>query len=107
MYLPLVAWGQSLTVGLSFLGGLLGAGIPALVTMRGQRQDARAEWRQRLDLALGLITSADAEKRQIGEELLAHLLNSDLGSRADRELAWRIARIRVLSTNPGSPRVQE
>lgn len=92
-----MAW---VTAALSFLGGLLGAGIPALVALRRLRQDARGEWRQRLDQAIALITADAAEKQRIGEELLADLFGSDLGSASDRALARRVARVRVLVDNP-------
>lgn len=56
-----MAW---VTAALSFLGGPLGAGIPALVALRRLRQDVRGEWRQRLDQAIALITADVAEKAE-------------------------------------------
>lgn len=80
---------------LAFAGGLLGAAIPAWVNLRGQRQAGRGEWRERLDQAIELVSSHDDNERQIGDELLADLIGSDLGSSTDRELARRVAQIRV------------
>lgn len=80
---------------LSFAGALVGAAGAAWVALRGQRQDARGEWRQRLDQAIALVTAATPAEQQIGDELLADLIESDLGSDEDRELARRIARIRL------------
>ncbi|MBD3782507.1 MAG: hypothetical protein IE926_06050 [Micrococcales bacterium] len=80
---------------LSFVGGLVGAGAAGWVALRGQRQDARGEWRQRLDQAIALVTADTEAEQQIGDELLADLIDSDLGSDDDRELARRIARIRL------------
>lgn len=80
---------------LAFLGALLGAAIPAWVALRGQGQDARSEWRQRLDQAIDLATSDADTQQQIGDELLADLIESDLGSEGDRDLARRVALIRV------------
>lgn len=42
-----------LTPLLAFAGGLVGAGIPAWVALRGQRQAARSEWRERLPGVVG------------------------------------------------------
>ncbi|GIL35635.1 hypothetical protein [Phycicoccus sp. DTK01] len=80
---------------LSFAGALVGAAGAAWVALRGQRQDARGEWRQRLDQAIALVTAETEAEQQIGDELLADLIESDLGSDEDRELARRIARIRL------------
>jgi hypothetical protein len=80
---------------LSFIGALLGAGAAGWVALRGQHQDARGEWRQRLDRAIDLLTAETAVQQQIGDELLADLIESDLGSDEDRGLARRIARIRL------------
>lgn len=80
---------------LSFAGAVVGGGFAAWVALRGQRQDARGEWRQRLDQAIGLLTADSPDRQQIGDELLADLIDSDLGSDEDRELARRIARIRL------------
>jgi len=80
---------------LSFIGGLAGAGAASWVALRGQTQDARGEWRRRLDAAIDLVTSDTRVERQIGDELLADLIESDLGSEEDRTLARRIARIRL------------
>jgi len=80
---------------LSFAGGVVGAAAAAWVALRGQRQDARGEWRQRLDQAIALVTADSNAEQQIGDELLADLIDSDLGSDEDRELARRIARIRL------------
>lgn len=80
---------------LSFAGGVVGAAGAAWVALRGQRQDARGEWRQRLDQAIALLTADTTAEQQIGDELLADLIESDLGSDEDRELARRIARIRL------------
>lgn len=80
---------------LSFAGAVVGGVAAAWVAVRGQRQDARGEWRQRLDQAIALVTSDSAAEQQIGDELLADLIESDLGSDEDRELARRIARIRL------------
>ncbi|MBO1756053.1 hypothetical protein [Allobranchiibius sp. CTAmp26] len=77
---------------LAFIGALLGAGIPALIALRGQHQQARTEWSHRLDRAIHALSSPDPEVRDVGKELLASLIESDLGSAADRELARRIAR---------------
>lgn len=77
---------------LAFLGALLGAAIPGAIALRGQRQAARTEWRQRLDQAITALTSEDLTNREIGRELLAELIESDLGSDEDRELARRISR---------------
>ena len=79
----------------SFLGALVGAGAAAWVALRGQRQDARGEWRLRLDRAIDLLTSDETVEQQIGDELLADLIDSDLGSQEDRALALRIARLRL------------
>lgn len=77
----------------AFLGGLIGGGIiPAVIALRGQRQDARTEWRQRLDRAVEALVASEGRSQDIGRELLADLINSDLGSPADRELARRISR---------------
>ncbi len=80
---------------LSFIGGLAGAGAAGWVALRGQTQDARGEWRRRLDAAIELVTADSSVDRQIGDELLADLIESDLGSDEDRILARRIARIRL------------
>jgi len=80
---------------LSFVGAMVGAGTAGWVALRGQHQDARGEWRQRLDRAIDLLTADAAVQQQIGDELLADLIESDLGSEEDRELARRIARIRL------------
>lgn len=80
---------------LSFAGALVGAAAAAWVALRGQRQDARGEWRARLDRAIALVTSDEEVRQQIGDELLADLIRSDLGSDEDRELARSIARIRL------------
>lgn len=80
---------------LSFAGAVVGGGAAAWVALRGQRQDARGEWRQRLDQAIALVTASTITEQQIGDELLADLIESDLGSDEDRELARRIARIRL------------
>ncbi len=80
---------------LSFVGGLVGAGTAGWVALRGQHQDAREEWGQRLDRAIELVTASTDVERQIGDELLADLIESDLGSAKDRALARRIARIRL------------
>lgn len=80
---------------LSFAGALLGAGIPAWSARKARRQEARVEWRSRLDQAIGLVTSESEEEQLIGDELLADLINSDLGSDSDRALASRVAEIRV------------
>ncbi len=88
---------------LSFVGALVGAAIPAWVSLRGQRQDARSEWRQRLDQAMKLATSDTDAERQIGDELLTDLIESDLGTEADRALARRVALIRVSQQMGESP----
>ncbi|MFL6167266.1 MAG: hypothetical protein ACJ711_11270 [Ornithinibacter sp.] len=80
---------------LSFIGALAGAGAAGWVALRGQTQDARGEWRRRLDAAIDLVTADTPVERQIGDELLADLIESDLGSEEDRTLARRIARIRL------------
>jgi hypothetical protein len=80
---------------LSFVGALVGAGTAGWVALRGQHQDARGEWRLRLDRAIDLVTASTDVERQIGDELLADLIESDLGSDEDRTLARRIARIRL------------
>ena len=80
---------------LSFIGALAGAGTAGWVALRGQTQDARGEWRRRLDAAIELVTAGTSVERQIGDELLADLIESDLGSDEDRTLARRIARIRL------------
>jgi hypothetical protein len=80
---------------LSFVGALVGAGTAGWVALRGQHQDARGEWRLRLDRAIDLVTASTDVERQIGDELLADLIESDLGSEEDRGLARRIARIRL------------
>ena len=80
---------------LSFVGALVGAGAAGWVALRGQHQDARGEWRQRLDRAIDLVTASTDVERQIGDELLADLIESDLGSEQDRTLARRIARLRL------------
>ncbi|MBM6404329.1 hypothetical protein JQN72_08760 [Phycicoccus sp. CSK15P-2] len=79
----------------SFVGALVGASAASWVALRGQRQDARGEWRVRLDRAIDLLTSDDDAEQQIGDELLADLIDSDLGSADDRALALRIARLRL------------
>lgn len=84
---------------LAFLGALIGAGVPAVVAIRQLRQDARGEWRQRLDQALDLYLSDAADKQQMGAELLADLFDSDLGSPTDRALARRLAQVRLLTSN--------
>jgi hypothetical protein len=76
---------------LSFLGALLGAGIPAWVNLRHQRQTARTEWRERFEQALTLATSASVAERILGDELLADLISSDLGSPSDRRLARKVS----------------
>ena len=80
---------------LSFVGALAGAATAAWVALRGQHQDARGEWRLRLDRAIDLVTAPTLVEQQIGDELLADLIESDLGSEEDRGLARRIARIRL------------
>lgn len=80
---------------LSFVGAVVGAGAAGWVAVRGQHQDARGEWRQRLDRAIDLVTASTRVEQQIGDELLADLIESDLGSDQDRSLARRIARIRL------------
>jgi hypothetical protein len=77
---------------LSFFGAMLGAAVPAFVALRGQRQTARVEWRQRLDKAIDLVASERPLARKIGDGLLADLITSDLGTRSDRQLAEDIAR---------------
>lgn len=81
------------TPALAFLGALVGAGVPAWVAVRGQRQAARSEWRERFDRALENLTSHEVAQQLIGDELLADLINSDLGSEGDRDLARRIGRL--------------
>lgn len=80
---------------LSFAGAVVGAGAAGWVAVRGQHQDARGEWRQRLDRAIDLVTAPTRVEQQIGDELLADLIDSDLGSTQDRALARRIARLRL------------
>jgi hypothetical protein len=76
----------------SFVGAVIGAAIPAMVTLRGQHQQARTEWSQRLDRAITALTSDSPVARDIGWELLTDLIESDLGSPADRSLARRVSR---------------
>ncbi|MGH3347442.1 MAG: hypothetical protein ACRDO4_10715 [Nocardioides sp.] len=76
---------------------------PAWSAWRSRRQDARSEWRTRLDKAIELVTSDSEAERQIGDELLSDLIASDLGNDSDRDLARRVAEIRVhqeLSVTP-------
>src|SRR4051794_10952216 len=80
---------------LAFVGALLGAGVPAWSGWRTRQQDARSEWRTRLDKAVELVTSDAEAQRQIGDELLSDLIASDLGNESDRALARRVAEIRV------------
>lgn len=80
---------------LAFLGALVGGAIAAGIALRGQHQDARVEWRARLDRAIDLTASDSRTQQQIGDVLLTDLVNSDLGSPADRDLARRVAQIRV------------
>lgn len=82
-------------VAASFAGAVLGATVPAWVNLRGQHQQARTEWNQRLDSAIAALTSDSAVTREIGQELLADLIRSDLGSAADRDLARRVSRVAV------------
>lgn len=77
----------------SFFGAVLGATVPALVNLRGQHQEARTEWSQRLGRVMSALASDDQTTREIGKEMLADLIESNLGSDQDRELARRIARI--------------
>lgn len=79
----------------SFLGAVVGATIPALVDLRGQHQQARTEWSQRLDRAISALTSPAPLSHDIGQELLTALIRSDLGSPADRDLARRLSRVAV------------
>lgn len=69
--------------------------MPALVNLCGQHQQARTEWSQRRDRAISALTSASPLSRDIGQELLADLIRSDLGSVADRDLARRLSRVAV------------
>jgi hypothetical protein len=85
-----------LTAGLAFLGALIGAAPSSWLTLRGQRQNARTEWRQRLDQALALSTSDVEEQRELGDELLTDLVDSDLGSPSDCDLALRLSVMRIL-----------
>lgn len=79
----------------SFAGAVVGATVPALVSLRGQHQEARTEWSQRLNRAISALTSPSPLSRDIGRELLADLIRSDLGSVADRDLARRLSRVAV------------
>jgi hypothetical protein len=79
----------------SFVGAIVGAAIPAVVLLRGQYQQARIEWSQRLDRAITALTAESPLARDIGQELLADLIRSDLGSTADRGLAKRLSRTAV------------
>ena len=98
---------------LSFVGALVGAAVPVWATVRGQRQEGRSEWRQRLDTAITYLTSRRAAEQRIGEELLADLIRSDLGSDSGRALARRVARIAVTAgaqepdTGPAPPAGRE
>lgn len=87
----------------SFVGGVLGAAIPALVSLRGQHQDARSEWSQRLDRAVAALMSDSPTVRDIGWELLSDLIESDLGSPADRTLARRISRATLTGGSVDAP----
>lgn len=82
-----------MTALVSFIGALLGAGVPSYFVWRGQRQGGRVEWRTRLDRAIDLLAAAERPARLVGRELLADLLASDLGSESDRDLARRISRL--------------
>lgn len=84
-----------LTPALAFAGGLVGAGIPAWVALRGQRHDKRVEWRQRFDQAVAHALSDRPGERAAGELLLVDLMRSDLGSRADRDLARQMGAVIV------------
>lgn len=91
----------------SFLGAGIGAAIPAWVAVREQKQQARTEWRQRLDRAIGALLSDSATSQAIGQELLADLITSDLGSPDDLDLAERISRAALTGgavDAPDSPR---
>lgn len=91
-----------MTALVSFIGALLGAGVPSCFVWRGQRQSGRVEWRTRLDRAIDLITAPQENVRQIGDELLADLLESDLGSDSDRDLAQRISRLSIDAVDEAS-----
>ena len=91
-----------LSVGLTFIAALLGAGIPAVVGLRAQRRSDRKEWRERFDAALALVTHEQELQRQIGEELLADLIRSDLGTGSDRDLAQRVATVVVVRVDAES-----
>lgn len=80
---------------LSFLGALIGAGVPAWSSWRSRRQEARVEWRPRLDKSIELMTAESEAARDIGAELLSDLVKSDLGSESDRALARKVAEIGV------------
>lgn len=81
----------------SFVGAGVGAALGALISLRGRRQQARIEWRQRLDQAITALTSDSPLARDIGQDLLTDLIRSDLGSDTDRDLAKRLSRTAVIA----------
>ena len=83
------AW---VSAGAAFVGGLVGAGLSAWVALRGQRQTGRAEWYRRFEAAVEQLTAASPERHRIGEDMLSELVDSDLGTPHERELARRILR---------------
>lgn len=87
----MTAW----SVALSFLGALIGSGVAAWAAVRTASGNSRAEWSRRLTEAITCL-AGNAEQREIGKELLAALVESNLGSAADRELARRLSRIAAL-----------
>lgn len=92
----------------SFVGAVVGATVPALVNLRGQHQQARTEWSQRLDRAISALTSPSPLSRDIGQELLADLIRSGLGSAQDRDLAQRLSRVAVTGgTVDGAERLRD
>ncbi|WP_157063554.1 hypothetical protein [Luteipulveratus mongoliensis] len=76
----------------AFIGGLTGAGLSTWVALRGQRQTEREEWYRRFLAAVEQLTDPSPDRHRIGEDMLAELVESDLGTPEERALAERILR---------------
>lgn len=75
----------------------------------GLQNTSQADWSRRLTSAVALLGGRDGAQQAIGEDILASLIRSDLGSAQDRQLAaqimrQRLARLALAVQDGGTPR---